>query len=73
MASCVVQVRVDENLRKEVCEILEHLGLGLSDGVRLFFNRVVEENGIPFPMKIEKNENKPSLFDIDKFLAREGE
>lgn len=67
MASSVLQVRVDDSLRAEASKILHHLGLDLSSGVRLFLNRVVQEQGIPFPMSL-KEEHYGDSFDINTYL-----
>lgn len=69
MASTVVQVRVDEKIKKEVSEILGMLGLTLSDGLRLFMNRVVAERGIPFPMKLEKIDSYSDLYDVSEYFV----
>ncbi len=37
MAGSVVQVRIDEKLKKEVSKVYENLGLDLSSAVRMFF------------------------------------
>ena len=69
MASTVVQVRVDEKIKKEVSEIFGLLGLTLSDGFRLFMNRVVAESGIPFPMKLDKIDSYSDLYDVSEYFV----
>ena len=54
MASTVLQVRIDDELRKDASEIFRSLGLDMSSAVRLFLRRVVAEQGLPFKMVIEK-------------------
>lgn len=54
MASSILQVRIDENLRNETNEIFHSLGLDMSSAVRLFLNRVVLSQGLPFSMNIEQ-------------------
>lgn len=70
MASTVLQVRIDESLRNKTEEIFKRLGLNMSTAVRLFLNRVVVENGIPFPMNITEQEpNKEQItFDPVAFM-----
>lgn len=53
MASTLVQVRVEENIRNEANEILHNLGLDLSSAVRLFFNRIILSQGLPFSMQLQ--------------------
>ena len=52
----MLQVRIDEKLRKEAEEILYNLGLNMSSAVRLFLNRVVLEQ--------DKEEEEVKPFDL---------
>ena len=58
MASSILQVRIDENLKQETSEIFQKLGLNMSSAVRLFLNRVVICQGLPFKMNLEANTDK---------------
>lgn len=55
MVSSVVQVRVDDTLKKNVTKIYENLGLDLSSAIRMFFTRSVQVGGIPFSVSNEKS------------------
>lgn len=57
MASSIVQVRIDDDLKVEATAIYEKLGIDLSTAVRMFLKRSVMENGIPFPMTLQKEYN----------------
>lgn len=59
MASTLVQIRVDEDLKNEAVSIFERLGLDLPTAFRIFLKKSVEERGIPFSMKV--NSEKTSL------------
>lgn len=52
MASTLVQIRVDEDLKNEAASIYERLGLDLPTAIRIFLKKSVEESGIPFSLKI---------------------
>ena len=52
MANTVVQVRVDEQLKEDVTNIYEELGMDLPTAIRIFLKRSVQEKGIPFSMKL---------------------
>ena len=52
MASSLIQVRVDENIKEEAEEIFNSLGLSMSEAVRLFVKRSVIEQGLPFSMNL---------------------
>lgn len=61
MASSVIQVRVDDELRQEATEIFDDLGIDMSTAVRMFLKRTVKERGLPFSMiTIDDNVRKHS-------------
>ena len=77
MASSLVQVRIDDSVKKEAQEIFQNLGLTMSGAIKLFLNRVIIEQGLPFPMNINKtasekkdvNDNTDeNTFNVIKYL-----
>lgn len=58
MANDVIQFTMDEITRVKAVSICEELGIDLQTYLRLCMSRLIQENGIPFSMKIdEKTEN----------------
>lgn len=57
MANSIIQLRVDKKLKDDAISIYEKLGMDLSTAIRIFLTRSVEEQGIPFEMKL-KSERK---------------
>lgn len=55
MASALLQVRMDETLKRQAAAIYEQLGLDLPSAVRMFLRRSVAERGIPFSTKLDEN------------------
>lgn len=51
MATIPTQIRVEENTKKQAVELLEGLGLNLSDAVNIFLRQIVLHRGIPFDIK----------------------
>ncbi len=51
MATAPTQIRVEENTKKIAVELLEGLGLNLSDAVNMFLRQVILHGGIPFEVK----------------------
>ena len=51
MATTPTQIRIDETTKKQAVELLEGLGLNLSDAVNMFLRQVVLRGGIPFEVK----------------------
>ena len=47
MATSPTQIRIDENTKQQAVELLEGLGLSLSDAVNMFLKQVILQNGIP--------------------------
>lgn len=58
MATSLVQVRIDEDLKNQATEIYDALGIDLSTAVRMFLKRSVMVNGVPFSMTIPKQNIK---------------
>lgn len=56
MTNNLVQFRVNEETKDKATAICEKLGIDIPTYLRICLNRLVEENGIPFPMQI-KEEN----------------
>lgn len=54
MATVSTQVRIDETTKKQAVELLEGLGLNLSDAINMFLKQVVLHDGIPFDVKYPK-------------------
>ncbi len=57
MATSIVQFRIDDDLKAEATAIYDKLGIDLSTAMRMFLKRSVLENGIPFPMTLDKEQN----------------
>ncbi len=56
MATTVMQVRVDEELKERVAAICDGLGIDLPTAIRMFMKRTVLQNGIPFSMTLPKQD-----------------
>jgi addiction module RelB/DinJ family antitoxin len=51
--SNTIQVRVDQKTKRSVTKIFAALGLDLSTGIKIYFQQVLREKGIPFPLVTE--------------------
>lgn len=58
MATSVMQVRVDDDLRTQATAVYEELGIDLPTAIRMFLKRSVVANGVPFSMTLPKKEYK---------------
>ena len=76
MASTLVPIRVDEDLKNEATSIFEQLVLDLSTAFRIFLKKSVEEIGIPFSMRMERKvslkEGKKAFMQLRKEAKKNG-
>ncbi len=76
MASTLVQIRVDEDLKNEATSIFEQLGLDLPTAFRIFLKKSVEERRIPFSMRVERKislkEGKKAFMQLRKEARKNG-
>ncbi|MCD8067215.1 MAG: type II toxin-antitoxin system RelB/DinJ family antitoxin [Oscillospiraceae bacterium] len=52
MASSLVQFRTEEASKIKAADICEQLGIDLPTYMRMCISRLIQENGIPFSMKL---------------------
>ncbi len=52
-----LQIRVDDELKANADSLFSGLGLDTSTAVRIFLNAAIENNGIPFKVAHQKNNN----------------
>lgn len=57
----MIHVRVDDGLREEASEVLDSLGLSVSDAVRLFLHRVVASQSLPLELKVPNEATRAAL------------
>ncbi len=58
MANGLLQLRIDDTLRKEASDIYAQLGLDLPTAIRMFLTRSVQVRGIPFSMILPEEDYK---------------
>lgn len=61
MANTLVQFRAEETARRKAIDICERLGIDLQTYLRMCMSRLIQENGIPFSMKLEKEPENRGL------------
>lgn len=65
----LVQFRVDNDLKKEVTEIYQALGMDLPTAFRMFMIRTKIEHGLPFPAVLpETDANLSEIAENEKLL-----
>jgi len=61
MNTSTLQLRIEDDLKKQATVLFEGLGLDLSTAIRIFLKKSVAENGIPFEVKKEPYVSKKGL------------
>ena len=52
MANSLVQFRIDDGLRQQASNLCEKMGLDLSTYLRMSLTKLVQEQGVPFAVKL---------------------
>ena len=63
MASSLVQVRIDDELKAQVAEIYESFGIDLPTAIRIFFKKTISMQGLPFDLRYENQANRWAVYD----------
>ena len=61
MASALIQFRTEDVNRAKAITICDKLGIDLPTYLRMCVSRLIQENGIPFSMKLEKASENPGI------------
>ena len=64
-----VRARIDTQLKQEVEEILKQIGLTTSQAITLFMNKVKNEKGIPFDLKVPNATTLQAMEDADNNIG----
>lgn len=63
MATTNINVRVDEDLKKDVDSLLNDLGLTLSTAINIYLRQMVQTQSIPFTIKRYNEETEKAIHD----------
>jgi len=61
MASALVQFRTDKAVKTEAIQICEKLGMNLPSYLRMCMSRLVQEQGVPFSMRLVPETENPGI------------
>jgi len=64
-----VRARIDTNLKQEVEDILKQIGLTTSQAITLFMNKIKNEKGIPFELKVPNALTLQAMEDADNNIG----
>ena len=68
MSSTLIQFRTDDASKIKASSICERLGIDLPTYMRMCISRLIRENGIPFSMKLEEEQESKGLKTLKKTL-----
>ncbi|MBO1306069.1 type II toxin-antitoxin system RelB/DinJ family antitoxin [Enterococcus sp. 669A] len=60
-----LNMRLDDNLIKEACEVFDSLEMDLTTGIRIYLTRVIRDRGIPFDWTSPKSDFDEALMDME--------
>lgn len=58
MTTKQVSLRIDNDLYNKASILFNKLGLSVSDATRIFFTKAVNDNGLPFELKLDYEPNE---------------
>ena len=65
MSTVNLNIRIDKEIKSKSEKIFEALGLNMSTAVNVFLRQVIQENGIPFEVKLNATPNFEPCEDSD--------
>lgn len=66
-----INVRIDDDLKKESTKILDSIGLDLNGAVKMFLKQVVLQEGILFEVSLKRSQIIQALQDIDEVRVKQ--
>ncbi|MGZ0071779.1 type II toxin-antitoxin system RelB/DinJ family antitoxin [Sphingobium limneticum] len=61
MATSMLHVRLDDDLKVKATEALAAMGISASDAVRMLFHRIVAEQAFPLELKVPNAETRAAM------------
>ena len=62
----IIEVNIEPKLRHEVEEILQKMGLTVSEEIDLFYRQIRQNKGIPFQVKIPNATTRKTMQETDE-------
>jgi DNA-damage-inducible protein J len=61
----VVRARIDGRVKQEATEVLDKMGLSVSDAIRMLMIRIAKEKALPFDVKIPNEETRAAMRELE--------
>lgn len=65
-----INIRVDDNLKRQSEKIFDELGLGMTSALTIFLKAVVRTNSIPFSLEIPNDETIEAMKEVDDIVSK---
>lgn len=62
----VVRARIDPDLKRQATEVLDEMGLSLSDAIRLLFVRIAADRAMPFEVRAPNKQTIAALEESER-------
>lgn len=69
MATSMLHVRMDDDVKAKATEALAAMGLSASDAVRLLFHRIVADQAFPLELKVPNAETRAAMEESRRMMA----
>lgn len=63
MTDCIVRSRIDPKMKAKAVKVFDHMGLTLSEAIRIFIYQSVAEHKIPFSINIPNQTTRAAMED----------
>jgi DNA-damage-inducible protein J len=70
MLSVDVRCRIDPKTKEDAAEVIESMGLTVSDAIRLFLTRVASEGAIPFELRVPNAKTVAAIVELESPKSR---
>ncbi|MBM9575546.1 type II toxin-antitoxin system RelB/DinJ family antitoxin [Leptospira sp. 201903070] len=64
--TAMIRARVEDSLKKDVENILDHLGLSASEAINIFYHQIKLSKGLPFPVRMPNKVTQKTFEGTDK-------
>ena len=70
MLTVDVRCRIDPKTKEDAAEVIEAMGLTVSDAIRLFLKRVASEGTIPFELRVPNAKTIAAIAELEAPKSR---
>ena len=70
MLTVDVRCRIDPKTKEQASEVIEAMGLSVSDAIRLFLKRVAADGAIPFELRAPNKKTVAAINELEDPITR---